>query len=86
LGVHEALCCGLPAITSANAGVAERYSAELQDLLLPDPDDVPDLVDRLSQWHRQQEYYRSQAIVLSESLRRYTWDDMAQEILNKVVK
>ena len=82
LGVHEALCCSLPAITSATAGVAERYCSELQDLLLPDPDDVSDLVSRLTQWHRQQEYYRSQAIVLSESLRRYTWDDMAQEILN----
>ncbi|WP_310426781.1 glycosyltransferase family 4 protein [Chamaesiphon sp. VAR_48_metabat_135_sub] len=82
LGVHEALCCGLPAITSATAGVAERYSAELQDLLLPDPNNVPDLVDRLTQWHHQQEYYRSPAIALSESLRRYTWDDMAREIFN----
>ncbi len=82
LGVHEALCCGLPAITSATAGVAERYSAELQELLLPDPDNVQDLVDRLYEWHRQQEYYRLQAIMLSESLRSYTWDDMAREILN----
>ncbi|MDK2408772.1 glycosyltransferase [Aphanizomenon sp. PH219] len=24
LGVHEALCCGLPAIVSADAGVDER--------------------------------------------------------------
>ena len=30
LGVHEALCCGLPGIVSADAGVAERYSPELQ--------------------------------------------------------
>ena len=85
LGVHEALCCGLPAITSANAGVAERYCAELQDLLLPDPDLVSDLVDRLYRWHRQQEYYRSQAIMLSESLRQYTWDDMSRDILNLIL-
>ena len=32
LGVHEALCCGLPAVVSADAGVAERYPAELADL------------------------------------------------------
>lgn len=85
LGVHEALCCGLPAITSANAGVAERYCAELQDLLLPDPDLVLDLVDRLHRWHRQQDYYRSQAIALSESLRQYTWDDMSRDILNLIL-
>jgi glycosyltransferase involved in cell wall biosynthesis len=85
LGVHEALCCGLPAITSANAGVAERYCAELQDLLLPDPDLVSDLVDRLYRWHRQQEYYRSQAITLSASLRNYTWDDMSRDIVNIIL-
>ncbi len=82
LGVHEALCCGLPAITSATAGVAERYSVELQDLLLPDPDNVTDLVNRLTQWQRHQKYYRSQAITQSDSLRRYTWDDMSKDILN----
>src|SRR2546428_102724 len=35
LTVHEALCCGLPALVSAAAGVAERYPAELSDLLIP---------------------------------------------------
>lgn len=84
LGVHEALCCGLPAITTATAGVAERYSPTLQDLLLPDPNDVADLVRRLSQWHQQYDYYRAQAIALSESLRRYTWDDMARDILHAI--
>ncbi len=81
LGVHEALCCGLPAITTATAGVAERYSPALQDLLLPDPNDVEDLVRRLSQWQQQGEYYRHQAIALSELLRQYTWDDMARSVL-----
>lgn len=84
LGVHEALCCGLPAITSATAGVAERYSPELQDLLLPDANDVADLVSRLYRWQQQQEYYRQQAIALSESLRRYTWDDMARDIVKAI--
>ncbi len=84
LGVHEALCCGLPAITTATAGVAERYSAELQDLLLPDPNDVADLVSRLYRRQQQQAYYRQQAIDLSESLRRYTWDDMARDIVNTI--
>ncbi len=84
LGVHEALCCGLPAITTATAGVAERYSLELQDLLLPDANDVEDLVSRLYRWQQQQEYYRQQAIDLSASLRRYTWDDMAKDIVKTI--
>ena len=84
LGVHEALCCGLPAIVTATAGVAERYSAGLQDLLLPDPNDVEDLVQRLYRWQQQREYYRQQEIELSESLRRYTWDDMARDIVNTI--
>ncbi len=33
-GVHEALCCGLPALVTATAGVAERYPTALRPLLL----------------------------------------------------
>lgn len=84
LGVHEALCCGLPAITTSTAGVAERYSPELQDLLLPDANDVEDLVRRLSQWQQQRDYYRQQAIALSDLLRRYTWDDMARDLIETI--
>jgi glycosyltransferase involved in cell wall biosynthesis len=84
LGVHEALCCGLPAITTATAGVAERYSAALQDLLLPDPNNVEDLVQRLYRWQQQYDYYRHQAIDLSAQLRRHTWDDMARDILHTI--
>lgn len=86
LGVHEALCCGLPALTTATAGVAERYSTELQDLLLPDANNVEDLVKRLYGWQQQYPYYRQQAIDLSTSLRRHTWDDMASDIIGAIVK
>ncbi len=84
LGVHEALCCGLPAITTATAGVAERYSPELQDLLLPNANDVDDLVRRLLAWQQQRDYYRQQALTISELLRRYTWDDMARDIVETI--
>ncbi len=40
LNVQEAICCGVPAIVSRAAGVAERYPTELSDLLLPDPNDA----------------------------------------------
>jgi glycosyltransferase involved in cell wall biosynthesis len=84
LGVQEALCCGLAAITSATAGVAEKYPVELKDLLLPDPNQVEDLVRRLYQWQQEQEYYRSQALSLSASLSRHTWDDMAREVVETI--
>ena len=51
LAAHEAICCGLPALVSARAGVAERYPAELSDLLLPDAEDADDLAARLERWY-----------------------------------
>jgi len=81
LGVHEALCCGLPAIVGSHAGVAERYSAELSDLLLPDAEDATDLADRLAQWRRREEYYRRETEKLSQTLRERDWNAMAQEIV-----
>ena len=80
LGVHEALCCGLPAIVSADAGVAERYSPQLQDLLLPNPDHANDLVIRLQKWQQDKQYYNKLVLSLSQELRNYTWDDMAKSI------
>ena len=50
LNVQEAICCGLPALVSASAGIAEQYPAALADLLLPDPDDPADLAARLRRW------------------------------------
>ncbi len=84
LGVHEALCCGLPAITTATAGVAERYTPALQDLLLPDANDTEDLVRRLYKWQERSNHYQERAIDLSAHLRRHTWDDMARDILSAI--
>ena len=84
LAVHEALCCGLPAIVTASAGVAERYSQELEDLLLSDPDDAADLAMRLRLWRRNMNGYSHMVNSFSEELRSYTWDDMAQKIVEKI--
>lgn len=81
LGVHEALCCGLPAIVSAAAGVAERYPPELADLLLPDPDDAADLAARLQRWRDDPTAVRARVAPLGEMLRAYTWDDMGQDFV-----
>ncbi len=81
LGVHEALCCGLPAIVTATAGVAEVFSDELRPLLLANPDDSALLAGRLRLWLSDPQPWRSHALALSERLRRRTWDDMAAEIV-----
>lgn len=84
MGVHEALCCGMPALVSASAGVTERYPPHLRDLLLPDPEDAADLAARLRQWRGATHQYSKLVNSLSEELRDYTWDDMAQSILETI--
>lgn len=80
LGVHEALCRGLPAIVSASAGVAERLPDDLRPLTLPDPIKVDDLVARLRVWRTDMPGWRARAAATGAQLRRRTWDHMAADI------
>ncbi len=84
LGVHEALCCGLPALVSASAGIGERYPPQLQDLLIPNPEDAVDLAKRLQKWRQGMYEYNDLVSYFSQELRDYTWDDMAKSILQKM--
>ncbi len=81
-GVHEALCCGVPALVSASAGVAERYPPSLQDLLIPDPEDVDDLRERLRAWRNRVDEYKAIVLPLSQQLRAHTWEHMAAQIVS----
>jgi glycosyltransferase involved in cell wall biosynthesis len=81
LGVHEALCCGLPALVTKTAGVAERYPAELQDLLITDPDDADHLVSRLRAWRTRKDEYQLSVAAFSEKLRAISWKDMAEQLV-----
>jgi glycosyltransferase involved in cell wall biosynthesis len=81
LAVQEALCCGIPAMVTAESGVAERYPTALKSLLLEDPTDVQQLVQTLRHWQQQSDHYRAIALRLSQQLRRHTWDHMAEHIL-----
>ncbi|HEX5724377.1 MAG TPA: glycosyltransferase family 4 protein, partial [Longimicrobiaceae bacterium] len=82
LAVQEALCCGLPALVSADAGVAERYPASLHPLLLADPDDAAELRDRLRDVLADPGRYRSAVLALSDELRAWSWDRMAARIVD----
>jgi glycosyltransferase involved in cell wall biosynthesis len=80
LGVHEAVCCGLPAIVSASAGVTERLG-ELDALRVNEPDDVSELVAALQRWRGDLDGWRRRAALVSERLRAWTWDDMGRQIV-----
>jgi glycosyltransferase involved in cell wall biosynthesis len=80
LGVQEALCCGLPALVSANAGVAERYPENMRALLLPNCQDSGDLRTRLLAWRSDMAGWRSVTRGLSDQLRTRTWDKVAEDI------
>jgi glycosyltransferase involved in cell wall biosynthesis len=84
LAVQEALCCGIPAVVSRSAGVAERIPAPLDALLLADPDDAEELARRLLAWRREMESHRAAALELSAALRAWTWDEMAARIVDIV--
>ncbi|MBE9013388.1 glycosyltransferase, partial [Pseudanabaenaceae cyanobacterium LEGE 13415] len=85
LGVHEALCCGIPAIVAQTAGVAERYPAALSRLLLSDASHVAELINALYHWQsHQQQYEHLMRTQVSPVLRSRTWDQMAQQILNAI--
>lgn len=80
IAVLEALCMALPVLVSRTAGVAERYPAELSDLLIEDPEDPDALVARLRTWRARKDYFDAMTLRLSGQLRAHTWNDMAAEM------
>lgn len=80
LNVQEALCRGIPAIVSAGAGVAGCYPHYLRDLLLPDPEDVQDLADRILMWRSARTCWAERVAEFSRDLREYSWRDMARRL------
>lgn len=84
LAVQEAICCGVPAIVSRAAGVAERIPAPLDALLLDDPGDADELARRLREWISGTDRYHAAALELSAALRAWTWDQMAARIVDIV--
>lgn len=84
LNVQEALCCGLPALVSASAGVAERYPEGLGSLLIPDPDDPSDLAARIRRWRDGVGRPWPELESFSRALRDYTWKDTAARMVDRI--
>jgi glycosyltransferase involved in cell wall biosynthesis len=84
LNVQEAICCGVPAIVSECAGVAERYPAQLGGLLLQDPGDVGELVSRMRGWRQSIDAWKESVKPLSAEFRSRSWETMAKEFVTLV--
>jgi len=84
LGVHEALCCGVPALVSSLAGVAEQYSSSMKPLLIPDPESAEQVASALERWRANQALWRQKALELSNELRGHTWEEMARDFLDAI--
>jgi len=85
LGVHEAICCGLPTFVSRDSGVAERFPESLRArLLIEDPNDIDELAVKLQNWQANRGQYRSIVSSFCDSLRVRTWKHMAEEFVARV--
>jgi glycosyltransferase involved in cell wall biosynthesis len=84
LGVHEALCREVPAIVAANAGIAERYPADLAPLLIPEQASPAELAGVLRAWRADAAGWRERIRPLAASLRQRTWDEMSADIAAQV--
>jgi len=84
MNVQEALGRGLPALVSAQAGIAERYPAELHDFVLSKADNVAELAVKLKAWHDDPVGARTRFVSFGEEIRRRSWNDMAQEFIAAV--
>ena len=81
LNVQEAISRGIPAIVSANAGIAEKYGPEDAPLLLPDPEDVSDLASRLVAWRSNMAAWQARFERLGDSMLSYGWPEMARRMI-----
>ncbi len=84
LAVHEALCCGVPALVSTSAGIAERFPDDLRPLLLDEVDSAAELAARLRTWRASRDRFRERAVVFSGALASRSWDDMSREFVAMV--
>jgi glycosyltransferase involved in cell wall biosynthesis len=78
--VHEALCCGVTPIVSAEAGVTDRFGSDFSELLLQDPESSSELRGRLTHWRSSLTEQREVAGRLATRLAERSWDVMSSDI------
>ncbi len=84
LGVHEALCSGVPAIVTDACGVAERYADDWSRFVLTTPLTADVLASALRAWRLDMEAIREQAHQFAVKLRRHTWEHSCGALVEAV--
>jgi glycosyltransferase involved in cell wall biosynthesis len=86
LNVHEALCRGAAVMVTRTAGIVERFESPLEASLLP-PGVTGELLEsRLRDWSRDVDGWRRRAQSTATKLRLRTWDDMAGEAVEAIMR
>lgn len=80
LNVQEALSRGIPAITAASAGVAERFPKTLSGMLVRDPENIADCIRTLRFWRQNADELGDDYKTLGQALSARTWQMMAKEM------
>ncbi|HET7541702.1 MAG TPA: glycosyltransferase family 4 protein [Polyangiaceae bacterium] len=83
---QEALSCGVPAIITRASGIAERYPEELQDLVLPDPEDVSELVARLTRWRERIGRSWPELDAFAAEIRAFDWMRMSESMAKVIAR
>jgi glycosyltransferase involved in cell wall biosynthesis len=81
LNVHEALCRGLSVMVTACAGVVERFDPAMSAAILPEGVTAAVLAERLREWRRDMEGWRSRTLSAAARVRARSWRDMAADIV-----
>ena len=86
LNVQEALCRGAGVMVTANAGIVERFDAELSSSVLPADVSSDALADALRTWATDVEGWKLSAASTAARLQSRSWDDMASEFVERTAK
>jgi glycosyltransferase involved in cell wall biosynthesis len=81
MGVHEALCRGLPALVTRRAGIAERYPSDLAALLLSDAGSAQELANRLKWVLDNCENLQPAVTAFGSQLLKRSWERMSADIV-----
>jgi glycosyltransferase involved in cell wall biosynthesis len=82
LAAHEALCRGVPVAMTKTAGLVERLTPDLSDMLLPSSPDAGALAEVLRRWSADPDGWRCRIRPAGERLRAHGEDRMAEEIVD----
>ena len=80
LPVAEAMACGLPVITSSDAGVADLIHDGADGLILQQSDDAQGLSQMLQQLHNDEPLRRNIGAAAAKTAANWTWDRNANDI------